>query len=548
MHIRDQLRFDVAILGTGMSGTILGAILARKGVDVVMIDEKPHPRFTVGESTIPHTSLLLSILAERYGIPEIDHLTYPDRIAKHICTTCGIKRSFGFSYHRQNEPYDHRMGLQFGTSSKDESHLFRQDIDAYLLYVAIKYGATARLDERISSLSIDKIGVTIETDSHATIHAKYVVDATGHKSFLAEKFNLREKPIRLKHHSRTIFTHMIDVRLFEEMDSPLSLPWNQTTHHHVFDGGWFWVIPFNNSKYSTNPLISVGLTVDSQRFPRNNIAPDREFLEFLNLFPSVREQFKDAKPVRPWVSTGRLQYSSTHCTGYRYCLMSHTAGFIDPLFSRGLINTVEIIAALVDPLLGALSADDFSEEPFRNIDCLQKRILSYNDSVVHYSFQSWSDFDLCNAWLRVWALGTIITEFRLIQVLSDYTKTHDLQILKGEASNPVFSDFEDPDYAGFFLRACTLMGQFESGNSTAKETAAQVFSLTKDYEFPVLLTLEGMRRAGWLKDGDEVSDGTLEAARKGYRWALSNPTSRDLFGNVDTFYRWRARQGDPHVQ
>src|SRR6185503_15162174 len=79
-------RHDVAILGTGMSGTILGAILASQGADVVMLDSQPHPRFAVGESTIPHTSLLLSILAERYGVPEIDYLAYPDRIARRICT------------------------------------------------------------------------------------------------------------------------------------------------------------------------------------------------------------------------------------------------------------------------------------------------------------------------------------------------------------------------------------------------------------------------------------------------------------------------------
>src|SRR6185503_11311256 len=121
-------RHDVAILGTGMSGTILGAILASQGADVVMLDSQPHPRFAVGESTIPHTSLLLSILAERYGVPEIDYLAYPDRIARHVCTTCGVKRSFGFAYQRPGLPYDHREGIQFGTSSKDENHLFRQDI------------------------------------------------------------------------------------------------------------------------------------------------------------------------------------------------------------------------------------------------------------------------------------------------------------------------------------------------------------------------------------------------------------------------------------
>ena len=49
--------FDVAILGNGLSGSMLATILGKKGVSVVLIDAEQHPRFAVGESTIPHTSL-----------------------------------------------------------------------------------------------------------------------------------------------------------------------------------------------------------------------------------------------------------------------------------------------------------------------------------------------------------------------------------------------------------------------------------------------------------------------------------------------------------
>ena len=123
----------------------------------------------------------------------------------------------------------------------------------------------------------------------------------------------------------------------------------------VFERGWFWVIPFNNHPLSTNPIISVGLTIDPRRYPKPpNMSPEQEFNEFVNLYPSVAEQFKDGKAVRPWVSTERLQYSSKQTIGHRYCLMSHASGFVDPLFSRGMFNTVEVIQTLVDPLLEAL--------------------------------------------------------------------------------------------------------------------------------------------------------------------------------------------------
>ena len=151
--------FDVAILGSGMSGSIMAAILAKRGVSVLLLDGEVHPRFAVGESTIPHTSLLISLLAEKYDMPELDYTTYPDRLADHVCTTCGVKRTFGFAYHRPGEIYDRREGLQFGTSAKDENHWFRQDIDAYLYHLAVHYGAVPRQGTKVTSLEIDQQGV-----------------------------------------------------------------------------------------------------------------------------------------------------------------------------------------------------------------------------------------------------------------------------------------------------------------------------------------------------------------------------------------------------
>lgn len=536
---------DVAILGTGMAGTILGTILARHGADVVLIDKGAHPRFALGESTIPHTSLLLSILAARHGVPEIDYLAYPDRIARHVCTTCGIKRSFGFAYHRAGEVHDPREGHQFGTSSKDENHLFRQDVDAWLLQVAIRYGAGLRGYTDVTGVRIDGEGATLSTSAGGEIRARYVVDATGYRSVLASLFHLREEPTRLAHRSRTLFTHMIDVKPFDEARNPLTLSWHQSTLHHVFDGGWFWVIPFDNQPSSTNALASVGLTLDPDRHPRQG-SPEDEFRAFVRRFPSVAEQFADAKSVRPWTATDRLQYSSKRTTGARYCLMSHASGAVDALYSRGLINTVELIHALVDPLLAALRDDDFSEERFRHLDALQDRVLDYNDLLVSRSFASWESFDLWNAWLRVWALGTILTEFRLMKVLDDQSARGDAA-LRGDAVDPVFSEYEDPDYARFFRRAVALMDEATARRRPAGEAAESLFALTGEYAFPVHLSVQAMRRAGWLGPDEKISDRSVRFAQEGYRWALANPTSRDLFGTSETLYRWRAKRADPHL-
>ena len=530
-----------------MSGSIMAAVLAKRGVNVLLADGDVHPRFAVGESTIPHTSLLISLLAEKYGMPELDYTTYPDRLADHVCTTCGVKRTFGFAYHRPGEVHDRREALQFGTSAKDENHWFRQDIDAYLYHLAVHYGAVPRQRTKVTSLKINEQGVRMRLSTGEDIHARYLVDATGYRSVIADRYNLREKPTRFKHHSRSLFTHMVDVPPFDEENNPLSVSWHQSTLHHCFERGWFWVIPFNNHKRSTNPLISVGLTIDPRRYPKNSQPPEEEFEQFLRRFPSVAEQFANAKAVRPWVSTDRLQYSSKQTVGYRWCMMSHAAGALDPLFSRGLINTIEVIHALLDPLMNALAEDDFDEARFAQIESLQQRVLDYNDRLVNGAFISWADFDLWNAWLRVWGLGTLITEFRTMNALADYARTHDEQYISGGTQNPVFSNFEDPDYAAFFAGASELIEAFEAQELSAPETSQRIFDLAHHYPFPVVIRRDAMTRAGWIKEGDHLSDRDVEYARRGFRWALTNPDTRDLFGSSATFFRWCAHRPDPHL-
>src|SRR5947199_9521779 len=118
--------FDVAILGSGMSGSIMAAILAKRGVSVLLLDGEVHPRFAVGESTIPHTSLLISLLAEKYDLPALDDLIDAAGLTKRVCATCGIKRHFAYVYHRPGQTYNPTDGLQFGTAASDEHHPFSQ--------------------------------------------------------------------------------------------------------------------------------------------------------------------------------------------------------------------------------------------------------------------------------------------------------------------------------------------------------------------------------------------------------------------------------------
>lgn len=426
----DQHVYDVAIVGSGLAGTILGACLARNGADVVLIDADTHPKFTIGESTIPFTSMMLRLISERYHVPEIKHLATFEGVYANITTQCGVKRNFGFLYHREGERQSpsERTHFQIPKILNTENHYFRQDIDSWMLTVAVKYGAHIRQQQPVVDVDIDENGVTLTLANASKILAKFILDASGYRSVLAKKMNLREEPTRFKHHSRTLFNHFVGVRPFDEVgrpDSGFPTAWHEGTLHHIFPGGWMWIIPFDNHRRATNPLCSVGIQLDPRMYPEPNCLPEAEFYQVLAKYPDIAAQFEGARPVRSWVRTGRLQYSSRQTVGYRWSLTSHAAGFIDPLFSRGMSNTMETVHALTHRLLDAIRDDDFSLERFTHIQDLEQGLLDFNDDLCANAYTAFGDWGLWNAWFRIWALGQIISTFEVSRTYSRYLATRD---------------------------------------------------------------------------------------------------------------------------
>ncbi|MFE1232624.1 NAD(P)/FAD-dependent oxidoreductase [Streptomyces sp. NPDC059442] len=438
-------RYDVVILGSGMAGGMLGAVLARNGVRTLIVDAGTHPRFAVGESTIPYTSGMARLIAKRYDVPELKALSNYKGTIEEISPNCGQKQNFGFVYHREGQPQNPREinQLVVPLELRTETHLFRQDVDAHLFHVAITYGADARVGTRITEIDIDPDeGAVLRSEHGEEFRASYVVDGSGFRSPLAEKFDLRETPTRARTHSRCLFTHMIGVRPFD--DSPTAQPhdqpspWHHGTLHHVFDGGWLWVIPFDNHAEARNPLCSVGLTLDPRKYPKGSMPPEEEFADFLERFPEIAWQFEGAKAVRPWVSTGRLQYSAGQVVGDRFCLTSHAAGFIDALYSRGLANTLELVNALGWRLIAASRDGDWSRERFAHVEDLQQGLFDFHDDLVYSSFVGFGHYDLWNAVNRTWMLGTMSGNMMVEDAYYRYSESGDPDVfLEAERSgNP----------------------------------------------------------------------------------------------------------------
>mgnify|MGYP001388183278 FL=1 len=166
--------YDVAIIGSGIGGSTLAAILARQGLSVIVFEGGTHPRFTIGESMILETSEMMRTLAEFYDVPELANYSSENYFAA-IGTSHGVKRHFSFVHHTSGHKVDPLTSLQAVIPRLPyghEIHIQRQDSDYYLTSVAVSYGATVLMATLIQDIDITPDGVTIHT-------SKWVIESGG---------------------------------------------------------------------------------------------------------------------------------------------------------------------------------------------------------------------------------------------------------------------------------------------------------------------------------------------------------------------------------
>ncbi|MGH3373571.1 MAG: NAD(P)/FAD-dependent oxidoreductase [Actinoallomurus sp.] len=528
---KDRPEIDVAILGSGIAGTALAAVLSRQGAKVLILDAGTHPRFAIGESTIPYTSMLMRLVSERYDVPEIKHLTTFHNAQANVSPNGGIKKNFGFLYHREGEAQNPAECHEFPIPkvTHTENHFFRQDLDAWVLNVAVKHGAQVRQYARITDVQPDEQGITIISDKGEQWRSRFVVDASGFRSPIATKYGLREEPTRLRHHSRSIFTHMIGVTPYDDTVPKgihgISDTWHEGTLHHVFHGGWLWVIPFDNHPRATNPLVSIGLQLDPRIHPKvEGVTAEEEFRQFIDRFPSIRPQFESAQAVREWISTARLQYSPKGTIGDRFCLTSHAAGFIDPLFSRGMSNTFEIINALSWRLLDALREDDFAVDRFEYVQQLEQRQLNFNDDLVANAYTSFSDYKLWDAWCRVWAMGQILSTMEINRAYAKFLNTHDASVL--ERLERIAPDGALPEYEPMrtmYHEVVSTVQDVAEKRRSSGDAADRIHELIKAADF--------IPPFGLADPNVRFYEGTPKVAFNALRWARSD-AAPDYIGKL----------------
>jgi FADH2 O2-dependent halogenase len=357
------VNFDVLIIGSGFSGSLLGWILASQGRRVLLVDAARHPRFAIGESSTPTADFLLAHLADRWQLRPLAPLacwgTWKRRSPELLC---GKKRGFSYYRHVPGQPYaddpQHSRSLLVAASLSDEwsdTHWVRSSVDSFLADQATQAGCELLQDTRLEQLERSADGIWQAQLRSAVegvdpelrrVQCRWCVDASGSGNALARFVGNPPQEAWLRTRSQAVFGHFSGVPGFAEAAAvDDTFCGDEAAQHHVLENGWCWMLRMDHG------ITSVGL-VEPARGWRGR--PEEHFRRETSRYPSLRGLLERARLTAPaggMGSAARLSRCRRSATGPGWVLLPLTYGFIDPLHSSGIAHALSGVLRVATALL-----------------------------------------------------------------------------------------------------------------------------------------------------------------------------------------------------
>ena len=229
-----------------------------------------------------------------------------------------------------------------------------------------------------------------------TCDADFIIDATGGANPLGIKhMTIRTFVQTLKLYIRTLHgvTPWGDTCTTNHRIAPI--PCHDSALHHVFSGGWMYVLHFDNG------LTSAGFVLDCEARPNDT------WESLMNELPFVKEQFQHAKPTMPLFQTERIQRCAAQMVGKNWAMLPYTAAFLDPLHSTGNAHTLCGIERLM-PIIAERKKSrkelllEYQSTSMHEIDLL--------DKIIHGCYKCFDNFDALSNYAMLYFAGADFTE------------------------------------------------------------------------------------------------------------------------------------------
>ena len=323
---------DVLVVGAGPAGSALAILLARAGVDVLLLDRAAFPRHKP---------------CAEYLSPGVVRLLHELGAGARVEATAGARlRGFVVEAHGRTAMRG-TFGRAHGWTGAPEYGLgvSRERLDAILLDLARQAGAAVRERTRVTDVLRDGATVSgvraLSPDGAVELRAPLVVGADGVAGVVGRRLGmvaLREDMRRF-----SLVAYMAGIGGIEDFGEM-----------HVGASGYCGVAPLGdgvaNVAMVLRPRPDIHLAGRAEAF----------FAEMLHDFGDLGRRAAGARFVRGVLRTGPLSYRARSMTGDGVLLAGDAGGFYDPFTGQGIFKALRSAQLAAPVIIDALASGDLS--------------------------------------------------------------------------------------------------------------------------------------------------------------------------------------------
>jgi flavin-dependent dehydrogenase len=322
--MQEEPLVDVLVIGAGPAGAMAAALSRRAGLSVRVLEKTRFPRFSIGESMLPQSLVLL----EEAGMLE------------------AVER-FGFQYKdgaqivRGERKTDFIFSMKTCAGHPHAYQVTRADFDQILIDEAQRMGAQVRYREEITAADFSGEPVVTSRDAQgreSRHRARFVFDASGFGRILPRLLGLdvpAHFPVRA-----SLFMHVED----RIVDADFDRNKIRVAVHPEHEDVWYWLIPFSQGR------ASVGVVAEDAFLQQYAGDLSARFHALVAEEPGMKRMLRNAQPLWPEAREIRgyaTAVSSMHGPGF--ALLGNAGKFLDPVFSSGVTIALKS-ASLAVPL------------------------------------------------------------------------------------------------------------------------------------------------------------------------------------------------------
>ncbi len=362
---------DVVVIGGGPAGSTVSALIAQQGYKVQLFERERFPRFHIGESLIPETYWVL----KRLGMLEkMQQSHFVKKYSVQFVNASG-KLSAPF-YFWDNKPHECSQTWQ----------VVRSEFDLMMLNNARAHGVGAHEGVRVRDVLFEgqrAAGVKIQLEDGAQheVRARVVVDASGQSGLLQNKFQQRVwDPLLNK---GAIWTYWQGAYRDKGRDEGATMVL-QTANKQ----GWFWYIPLHEDR------VSVGVVAPFDYLFKGRGSHEQTYTEEVARCPAVRDRVASARRLTGYFATRDYSYRGTQVAGEGWVLVGDAFGFLDPLYSSGVLLALKSGEMAADAIVEGFQRGDLSAAQLgkwgplfnQGVDRMRRLVCEYYDGFSFGNF------------------------------------------------------------------------------------------------------------------------------------------------------------------